>query len=299
MKKIGLMLMLAGVFAIGFTSCGEDEDVVKPKPEFSWKSGSAGGSNVYTSANATVSAGTKLFFGITAIGSEKLDKAEAFVSVSGGSKAKLVDTLKINATNLSWDFSYTLPGTPGAVEVEVVVTMSNGESTSRKITLTVTKPAVAVQAINNVSLGGQTNATLGSFFSLKNNVMKLAEANATPADVDWIYYYGATNQATFASPNDAQVTQIFNTVSSWSKRNVTKLRRTSLTAAEFDAITMSSDVDKQLTPSGGTAVTQLKAGDVLIYVTEGNVNYGLIKVKTIQPASGSGAIEIDIKNIPN
>lgn len=296
MKKIGMMFVMAGVLAFGLSSCGDDNGgEAAPTPTVDWKGGVD-----YVSAPKSVSGGTQVKFGINASGTENLTSVGVRISINGGQETILPLTdngdSTIKTKNFSMDIPYTAPSVPGTVKFTVIVKMSNSTQTSKSILLTITNPAQAVTDRQNIEMGAQNNATFGSFWDLDAGIMMLSEANATPGAVDFIYYYGASNKASFASPNDAQVTSVFASISNWSTRNATKFRKTTLTASQYDAITMSTDVDAQV--SAGvtvTSVTDLKVGDVVLFVKHDGSIYGLIKVTEINPASSSGAIKFDMK----
>ncbi len=307
MKKLGIMFIMAGAMAFCLSSCGGDEPITDetPRPSFDWKGGAD-----YISQNATVQAGSQIKFGINASGVENLEKIRVTLSYNGGSENIVFLTddgdsviTSLKTKTFSMDIPYTVGNIKGTEKVTVTVFMSNGTSTSKSILLTVTAPSIPVQSRSNAEIGADKNTTLGSFWSFATyQALLTAEANNDRNSVDMIYYYGATNKATLAAPNDAQVGQLHPSVNNWlaSERNATKFRKTTLTSADFDAITMSDALDAQVAVGAtATMANDLKVGDVVLFITAGNTTYGLLRINSISPASSSGVLSFDSKFVSN
>lgn len=299
MKKFAFLFVFALAGSLFLASCsGGDDDntTTKPKPNINWKGG-----GTYTAANASVIAGNSIDFGINASATEdNITRVRVTVNVNGSGPLILSDsTLKEKNVNIDW-LGVNVGNLPGAkVVYTATVTQTNGESSSVSFTITVTPAPKNVQTRTSISMGGQTNSTIGSFFDFSlQRVLLLGEANADPKDVDFIYYSGATNGLTLAAPDNSDVTQIFSNVSGWSPRNNTKFRRTTLTAAEFDAITdgtPATKIDAEATSGAfGSDVKQLKVGDVIVFITAGGQEFGLLKVISVT-AGGAGKITFDLK----
>lgn len=301
MKKFAFLFLFALTGSLFLASCsgGDDDTVAKPKPSINWK----GGAN-YTSSNVNVAADNTIDFGVNATASsgEKITKVRVTVNVNGIGNLILADSV-VKVANISIDWTGINVGKlPGSKAVyTATATQSNGESSSVSFTVTVTSAGKTVQTRSNISMGGQTNSVLGSFFNYTTQqTMFLVAANADPASVDFIYYSGSTNLQTFSAPDDAQVTQIFQSISGWSVKNNTRFRRTTLTAADFDAINdgdPSTAIDNQATTNVtnlGSLVNKLKVGDVIVFITAGGQDFGLIKVTAIN-GNASGDIKFDMK----
>lgn len=298
MKKFAFLFVFAIVGSLFLASCsGEDGDnTAKPKPNINWK----GGAN-YTSTNVDVAAGNTIDFGINASASEgDITRVRVTANVNGTGALILSDsTLKEKTVNIDW-LGVNVGNLPGAKIVYVATaTQTNGESSSVSFTVTVTAAPKIVQTRSNIQLGGQTNSTIGSFFDFTTqNVMLLGEANSDPASVDFIYYDGSTQGNALSAPSDNLVTQIFPTVANWNPRNNTRFRKTTLTAAEFDAITdgsASTPIDNEATSGTfGSIANQLQVDDVVVFITAGGQEFGLLKVTAIS-AGGAGSITFDVK----
>lgn len=117
---------------------------------------------------------------------------------------------------------------------------------------------------------------------------------------DFGYYYGASNEASLAS-TDAYPSSIIDieTVANTTDalNNAYFRKSTTQTSADFDAVSVSGDLDFITKPTT-ESVTKLVAGDIIEFVDDYG-NKGLIRVVEINPGTGStGYIEIDIKVQP-
>lgn len=301
MKKFAFLFLLALTGSLFLASCsgGDSGTEDKPKPSINWK----GGGN-YTSTNVSVAADNTIDFGINATASsgEKITKVRVTVNVNGIGNLILADSV-VKVANIAIDWTGINVGKlPGSKAVyTATATQSNGESASVSFIVTVTSAGKTVQTRANISMGGQTNSTIGSFFNYTSQqTMFLSDANNNPASVDFIYYSGTTNLQTFCAPDDAQVTQIFASIANWSVRNNTRFRKTTLTATDFDAINdgdPSTAIDNQATTnvtSLASLANKLKVGDVIVFITAGGQEFGLIKVTAVN-GSASGDVKFDIK----
>lgn len=298
MKKFAFLFVFALAGSLFLASCsgGDDDNTAKPKPSINWK----GGAN-FTSVNTSVAAGNSINFGITGSATEgNITKIRVTVNVNGAGALILSDsTLKEKTVDVEWN-GVNVGNLPNAkIVYTATLTQTNGETSSASFTVTVTPAALSVQTRPNLQMGGQTNSTLGSFFDYSTQqVLLLSAANNAPESVDFIYYSGATNGLTFAAPDNSDVTQIFSNVSGWATRNNTKFRKTTLTAADFDAImdgTPSTKIDSEATSGAFLSdAKQLKVGDVIVFITAGGQEFGLLKV-TATTAGGAGTITFDLK----
>lgn len=308
MKKLGIMFVMAGIVAFGLSSCGTDDpDAAKPTPKFDFITGAG-----YTSANTTVAAGSVLTIGIDATGSENLKSVGVRRSYNGGPQNILgiastgdssISSLKVK--DFTMEFEYEVGSTSGTELITVIVTMDNGETASKTILLTVTSTPKPAQDRPNNEMGGQNNASLGSYWSVANAQFNLqAQANANPEDIDFVYFYGTAGQlATFASPDDPLFnsgTNVMNnpSMATWSPKNTTRFKKTSI---NYDNVTTSTPIEAEIA-AGGVTLTQvkdMKVGDVYIFTTSGSKYFGLIKITAFTAQSGSGSVKFDMKVVSN
>lgn len=302
MKKLGIMFVMTGIVAFGLSSCGTDPDVAKPTPKFDFKTGLG-----YTSANGNVTAGSTVKIGIEATGSENLQSVGVRTQVGTAQQGTLNLTASgdSNITSLktkdfSLEFTYQVGSLPTTEKITVIVTMSNGESTQKTITLTVTATPKNLTEAPGRQIGGQSNATYGSYYSMETNTAELqASANANPAAIDWVYYYGSGNLATFAAPDDPtlQSSNVMNnpSLTSWSVKNATRFKK--LPGFDFDGATTSTDLQTEISKGAPnlTALTQMQIGEVYLFVTAGSKEYGIIKIISNSAPTSAGFVTFDMK----
>jgi hypothetical protein len=171
---------------------------------------------------------------------------------------------------------------------------------------TVTPTPVTYGAINSFSakiMGGQTNATLGSFFASDSGKVYLSGATGASAAlqgrIDLVYYFGTANQATLGAPNDSltNVAHLNNSsLSTWTVKNATKFYKSSLTATSFIGAANDSlvkTVDAALITSSNANLLQV--GNVVAFKTAAG-KLGLIHVASIDGATGiERSITINVK----
>jgi len=149
------------------------------------------------------------------------------------------------------------------------------------------------------------NAESETFFSTstgeiysQNEVLNTSEP--VSATIDFGYFYGATANATLASP-DAYPQEIYNGLSGWNQTNSTVFRSTNLSIEAFDAIASSQGDLVEGEFEAGTALdspgraTGLADGVVFAFQTEDG-RFGLVKVIEVVGTDGSDAgIRIAVK----
>jgi hypothetical protein len=152
-------------------------------------------------------------------------------------------------------------------------------------------------------MGGQNNATLGSFLATDNGEVitsSAAGASATvQARVDLVYFFGTTNQASMGAPNDS-VVAIAHTGSTslptWTTKNATKFVKTSITAADFSASANDSLVKTvDAATISGSFVNTLAVGNVVAFKTASG-KLGLFHVQSVDGTTGTDrSITINVK----
>lgn len=284
-KKL-LVMFLMGASALTI-SCSKDDDVAAPTlTVIQDKNDAAPGEVVKFTVNASTTETLK---------SLKIEETIPGQSVPG----KLKDSSISSKTIVNYDFNYTVPaGATGSKEIVFTVTDNGNRTKVVKKTINVSGTATP-KTYSAKMLGAQDNGSVGSSFSTQDGtVYKVADAKTNSAKIDFIFYYGTTNFATIAAPNDAGAAQfsVFQ-LSTWGTRNATKFK-VSNTAA-FDGATTSQQLADAFSNAGGnegSAATNLKVGDVVAFKTEAGKN-GVFKVTAID-AKNSGSITIDVKVQP-
>lgn len=258
------VVALAVVGAFTFNSC-TTEDEPNPGPTLNFLGGAG-----YTASDATLAGGTEFTVGIVGSHDVKIDKMEIRVSFDGGAEVipascTMCDST-INAKDLSVDFMQTARTTPGTETWSFTLIDKDGLSTSKSITITTTAAPKPIQ-FNDLTLGNQSNATLGSSYSLSSFLIYLlADAGTNSALVDMIYVTDDTDGEVICAPSSTYAADILAPVASWGTRNETKIRKTTITSAQFDAMTDSGLMLQELgNNSGATAsANNLLATDVIL-----------------------------------
>jgi hypothetical protein len=153
----------------------------------------------------------------------------------------------------AWDASSKTP-----IETIFMVTLKSGD------------PAPAGRFIikESILIGGQGNATSGSFYSVAlGKRLTILTARSQPADVDFAYFYGATNKATIAAPanEDAQTIPYgAKTMSSWATKNRTLFFVVKGANGARPVDWYDENINKA---TKLTKAAQLAAGNVVVYKT--------------------------------
>ncbi|MFO7658441.1 MAG: hypothetical protein R6W78_15395 [Bacteroidales bacterium] len=293
MKKINLYLI--GLAAIGmafFSSCTEEE--------------TSGPSITIDNASPVAAIGGSVTLTGEIIAEGKLKEVKLFVVTDndeqqvGSAITSFSGGAITTDDNLTYTFRVTITGLTESCKIKIQATDKENLTSSKSIDVTV--GAVSGEEINSFSavlIGAQFNTQYGSALDADaGTVYKISgdAAKNAAASIDMLYYYGSTNKATFAAPNDESVngvgTSSFDWTQGWSVNNATKFALSSMTSAEFDAI----DDDTELTGiSGLTAskVTDVSVNKVVEFITVGGKK-GAFKVAALT-ATTNGTITINVK----
>lgn len=284
-----VMLVSAGIF---FASCSKDDD--KDAPTLSFKTTTG-----YTSANATVDYNDTVTVGVQAIsnGSDNLVK---FV-LKADNQVMLDSTF--NSLQYSMDFSI-IKGASASETWTFTVTDAAGKVTETSIVLS--RPSTEITTYSAVVLGAQANTTEPSFFSISDGTTYFqSDAFENQAKIDMFCFYedstyasGKNNFTTLAAPG-SNITEIFNgntAPENYTTKNITYFVETSLTAAQFDAITNDEGILQSYDPSNQfKKAKNLKAGEVWAFKTAGG-KYGLLKVlNVVTGADGSLGMAVKVQ----
>ncbi|MGD1895296.1 MAG: fasciclin domain-containing protein [Cyclobacteriaceae bacterium] len=167
-------------------------------------------------------------------------------------------------------------------------------------------PSFSITTSTAVLLGGQGNPTEGSFYNaVDNEVLLFSEASANSGSVDFLYYWGATNNHSIAALDDGGAQAVFTAVqadiSGFDPQPETRFLSTEITDVDFDAIVSQSDLEDAFLDDqdiNQTGVTGLAVGSVFIVELDDDRggNVGLVRVaEIVEPENGNGAIRLDIK----
>lgn len=152
------------------------------------------------------------------------------------------------------------------------------------------------------TLGAQENTTAGGYYSVADNtVFTQVDAFADQSAIDILCFYEAAsgNNIAIASPGSG-INGIFTGDSApenWTTLNTTFFLNTTLTAAQFDALT---ETDQIIVSSFVEADSRKKAKDMqpglVVSFKTADGTYGLLKViEVTQGATGSVKFEVKTK----
>jgi len=151
--------------------------------------------------------------------------------------------------------------------------------------------------IFNKMLGAQA-ATAGSFFNASGNdggtIMTVSQAPNNQAQVDFAYYYGATNKATIVSPDHTwagtnEMTWGSVKMSTWTTKNATKFFKVTGADGNDPESWWNENIDKATTD---THAPQLAAGNVFIFETEREVRGAFVVVSVNGENAGTISLKI-------
>lgn len=287
MKKFNLLTILLAVFAFGFlSSCGTDD----PSDELPILT-------TNPSADFSAIAGSLVSFSVTA-GENPTSKSalETLVIDANGVNEDSTITFANNTTTYQGTFTFTAPAAGSTNVITFTVTDKAGKVNIESITVTGTSGAGTISAYSATLLGGQDNASLGSAFSSSNGQVYLKAAAATNSSIiDFVYFYGASNLASLAAPDDASVdgstANSVDLTDTYPTKNATRFMTTSVTPAEF--IAMTDDANFPAFSGSSSLENNLAVGDVIAFETVGG-KVGLVHVAAITTGA-TGTITIDVK----
>lgn len=297
MKK--LMLFGLGVLTSlsVLTSCKKDE-VTIDSPTISFQNNEV----AYTGKNEN---DLSRDITITVEAPGKLSIIKIFkVTDSGKTTLKTINDFTSTTQHLFVQ-TFTIEKNSGVNKFEVEVTDKENNTNSKIFTFTAFS-AGEIKEYSAKLMGAQYNNGLGSFFSTTNGTTySKTDAKTDASLIDFVYSYrGNPYLAFLAAPSDALLDLPLDIkAENWSVYNATKFKSSSLSAADFDAITNDTQI-ASLTGFTETNVLNLQEGNVVAFKTSSG-KLGFFKVKKINVGTTigkddvqkyqDGSIEIDVK----
>lgn len=290
MKRFFTYMWLAlAVFA--FTNCTKDEDdpIVLPTLNLKAETG-------YISQNTNAAYGDTLLFGVIA----KSNGKDNLVKFRVEANDQLMLDSTINTAEFTFDF-YTLKGISQTEEWTMTITDIAGNSFNK--TVTITADFGEINSFTTVLMGAQDNVDVQSFLSLSDNLATLyfqAQAFQNQEDIDMFCFFEnneeSQNMMSLAAPGTG-ITGIFSGQTSpenYTTKNTTYFCKTSLTAAEFDAVQDDAVVLDSYDPDNKFRKAKLlTAGDVYAFKLQSGL-FGLFKVIAVN-GEETGTLELAIK----
>lgn len=296
MKKylviFGAIMLFSGTL---LTSCTTDTTEDLP-PTISFVAGAG-----YISDDATVVVNTPFVVKILAEANTTSNTKIESVSITRIFNNQIVGDTSFAFNDATVTFEITFMSYPevGVENIEFKATDKDGQS--KTISLQITTEEAAGDPINSWEmriLGSWNNLTIGSSFaSINGNVYMLDQAFINQPLIDFIYWWGASTDATIGAPNDGNAALVFNegsfALSNWTTLNATQFKTTTLTSTEFDAVTDATPCIDNATGADKTRIEDLIVDQVIAFISVGG-KHGLIRVKAINTGS-AGDITIDVK----
>lgn len=290
MKKLLIFCGMILFTGLMFTSCTkEEEEPGLPTVAFNQIAG-------YVTENTSAAYGDTLRFGIILQGNGT-DNLVKFEIMANG--ISVLDST-INTPAFTFDF-YTIKG----INAEDIWKFSATDIAGNKKeeTITITGAFGELDSYVTVLMGAQDNTEVQSFLSLDNHSATRyfqAEAFSNQEKIDMFCFFENTatsqNLMALASPGTG-ITGIFEGATSpenYTTKNLTWFVKTSLTAAQFDAVQNDAVVlDSYDTDNDFRKAKLLTAGDVYCFKLQ-NGKYGLLKVIAVT-GEETGTLEIAIK----
>jgi hypothetical protein len=297
MKTMRLLFSLGFISTVLlFNSCSKSDDTtpVDQTPTINFVGGPG-----YVSADATLEAGAPFSVGINAFANSSTSSKLVELTVTrvfNNVPVVEADTT-FSSSNLHLIIHATANGEIGQEKWYYKVTDKNNQSKEISFTITTVATAGPINTFSMKILGAQGSTTGSSFASIDGTVYTLANAKANAAKIDWLYFYGATNHSTIASPNDTDAASVFNDptngLATWTIKNNTLFKKVT------DAITWDAITDDQVivaeTATGvtNTKINSLAPNDILSFITAAGKK-GMMKVESISGTT-VGTITISVK----
>jgi hypothetical protein len=280
-KKNYLFLIgLIGFFGL-FTACEEDGTETDDVLTITIASG----------APSEAAVGDVISFDVSIVADAKISEIE----VRKGTSTYDTKTDFQNKTSDVYTFEYEVVEADAGqtLEFAFIVTDNKDNTETADYSVTIDDLAPTITEFTAVIMGAHENADYGSFLDAHEGmVYKVSEAKNNQDKVDIVYYYGATNQATLAAPDDAGAAE-FNVydLDNWTTKNATRF--TDKLTVDFAGIITSDDIDTEVGSPSATKANELSVDDVVGFETSDGKK-GVAKIAEITTGT-TGSITIDVK----
>jgi hypothetical protein len=287
MRKINLLLLLSLLIgATVLSGCKKDDDEpIVGFPSIDFK----GGTN-YTFEDVTVSTNDQILVGILAAMHSETQKPLTRFTLKVGTTNLVDSTFSANTFDADYTISFAEIGT---ATLTARITDEGGFSDEVSFNIIIEQGGVKVKKNNDVFMGS-FNDPAGSFYStIEEEVYRVPEAKENQEKVDFIFFRGVTNLNAFAAPDDADVNTISDfQLNDWTTKNQTRFQRTTMTAADFDAIGefyVFPEFTGEL-----TRVNELLNGEVVYFKTEAG-KHGYIKIVDLYNRGDVAQVEVIVE----
>lgn len=191
--------------------------------------------------------------------------------------------------NLNYDFTYAVTDITEEISIKFTATDKDDQVTSQSIVIQ--GSAGSISSFSAILLGAQTNAEPSCLDA--NTGTRYSVNQATQAAViDFVYYYGSSNLATIAAPNDPSIngtgTNPLNWTNDWDPQNATLFGVTTLDFADVNYGDLSG-----ISGLADSKMNDLAVDDIFAFQTVDGKK-GLVKVTDLSTGT-SGSITIHVK----
>ncbi len=240
-------------------------------------------------------------------GDKKLDKLD--ITRQYGSTAASFKSENLTGTILYYDVIDTIPFGINTVKYSFTLSKANGKTATKEFTINVKQPitwgAIKHHA-ESFEMDNQITPSGSQFWglSLTNTALDIAAAKTNADKIDFVFGHRAAldGGAFFGAPNSADAAVIYdntgtNKLSTWSIRNKTLFKTTTLTPAQFASCTSDSMILAQTAMGvNNDSYKTVKADEVVAFITASGKK-GLFKVNGVSgsfDSNAAGKINFDL-----
>lgn len=287
--------LLGSLFLV--TSCGEDEEpVVIAAPSYT----------IDGDDPETVEVGEPIAFKVKVTAPGGFNRILVKKKVGSGTATTFADVSRESGTvpnDYTYDFTYT-PTVDEAGETVLFTFLIVGEDNQEtSFTYTVDVEDISFVEYETILLGGQSNATVESFYNALDNTKYFYNAALTNANkVDLLFHYGTTNGNVISSPDNAETRSTWETTYGnplTGMNNSTRFKK--MTTRTYDQVINDAMLVNSFAENQNpeiSRITQLAVGESYAFKLGANrgARYGVIKVAGIQGTSGADrTITLNVK----
>lgn len=291
MKRFTLLFTIAAAIVVLSvnTGCNKEDEPILPTIKLNQTDG-------YISGDIEAAYADTLRFGIT-IDYNGTDNLVKF-------QLERDSELLVDSTINTKQFIFEYSGLKNVNDKEVwkfITTDFAGNTVTDSVTIT--GAFGEISAFSSVIVGAQNNTSVPGFASFLNNLVTLysiADAFNHQADIDLFCFYENTtshvNLMTLAAPG-SNITGIFGgdyDPSNYTTKNVTYFSKTTLTAAEFDAVINDAVILASFDPNNKFKKAKLLTAGEVYAIKLQSGKYGLLKIAAVT-GTEDGTLEFAAK----
>ncbi len=269
MRKLNVILLLSLFVGVSiFTSCQKDDDPIIGQPLLIFKS-----TDGYAYEDVTIKTTDELLVGFIGNADSDTDNNLTNFVLRIGEDV-LVDST-FNAAQFTADYRISFESV-GNATLTAKITDAGGFTDQISFEITIEEGGVQLRKSEEFLLGHVNDLAAGSFYSATEDEVYFVNNVQDNVDkVDLVFFMGVQNKNTLASPDDEDLHTVYPSMLEWTVHNATRLFKTDMTAAEFDALeglyVFPEYEDLE------TKANHLENGDVVYFVTASG-KQGYVKV---------------------